>query len=269
MKTHPICKINLGLSIVARRTDGYHDLETVFYPVPLADELEIEEATADAIEVQGIELQGPTDDNLVMRAVRLLRQEGCDVPPVSIRLVKNIPSGAGLGGGSSDAAYALRMLNEMFALGLSAHRLRLLSARLGADCAFFVDPRPMLATGIGDILSPIDLDLRGLHLAIVKPTDFISTREAFARVSPRRPERSLSELSREGIGEWHKWVTNDFEASVFPAHPNVAKLKQQLYDCGAVYAAMSGSGSSVYGLFPKAEGFPSPTVGEIHFWGQL
>ncbi len=264
MKTRPCAKLNIGLNIVGRRADGYHDIETVFYPIPLCDELEIEEADADSFSLSGIPIVGNVEgspatmgaqgfgnveQNLVVKAVSLLRSEGFGIPPLSIRLEKNIPSGAGLGGGSSDAAFTVRMLNEMFTLGLSTEEMKRMVATLGADCAFFIEAKPAYAEGIGDVLSPIELDLSGLFLVLVKPDDVVSTREAYSRTTPHVPQLSLREAVRCDITAWRDTVVNDFEQSVFPLHPEIAALKQSLYEQGAVYASMSGSGSSVFALF--------------------
>ena len=252
MKTFPCAKINLGLYVTERRPDGYHNLETVFYPIPLCDELDIESSDHDSLSLAGIHVDGPAEDNLVVRAVRLLRDEGHAVPPVSIRLSKHIPSGAGLGGGSSDAAHTVVMLNDMFRLGLTPDAMECLVARLGADCPFFVRHRPVFATGIGDQFSPLPLNLSGLHLLLVKPDDFVSTREAYQGVRPQRPLHDLRQSILRPVGEWASTVANDFERSVFPQHPAVEAIKRLLIAQGALYAAMSGSGSSVFGLFAEA-----------------
>lgn len=263
MKMFPCAKINLGLYVTERRPDGYHNLETVFYPIPLCDELEVElsECGHDTLEIQGLPTGGdhapaigvegilsPTD-NLVMRVVQMLREEGRMIPPLRVRLRKEIPSGAGLGGGSSDAAAMMRVLCDMFSLGLTEEDMERRVARLGADCAFFIRSIPVFATGIGDQFTPLRLDLSGLWLVLVKPSDFVSTREAYAAIVPRRPHHNLRESILRPIEEWSQLVTNDFEDSVFPTHPAIAHIKQRFYDNGALYAAMSGSGSSVFGLF--------------------
>ncbi|MBQ8968220.1 MAG: 4-(cytidine 5'-diphospho)-2-C-methyl-D-erythritol kinase [Bacteroidaceae bacterium] len=259
MKTYPCAKINLGLYVTERRPDGYHNLETVFYPIPLCDELEMETATKDLFLAEGFEVAGPAEENLVLRAVRLLRDQGHPVPPLRIRLKKTIPSGAGLGGGSSDAAFTVRMANDLCALGLSDEEMEHLMTRLGADCPFFVRHQPVLATGIGDQFTPLSLRLCDLWLLLVKPDDFISTREAYANVTPRRPQYPLAESILRPVSEWSEFVSNDFEHSVFPLHPTVAAIKQDLYAHGALYAAMSGSGSSVFGLFRER-----PTEAVLH-----
>ena len=249
MKTFPCAKINLGLYVTERRPDGYHNLETIFYPIPLCDELEIETGDKDTLVVEGIDVAGPSEDNLVLKAVRQLRANGFYIPQLHIRLFKHIPTGAGLGGGSSDAAYTMRLLKELFHLSLSDDQMEQLLAPLGADCPFFVRSQPVLATGIGNEFSPISLSLSGLWLLLIKPDDFVSTREAYSLVHPQQPQHHLNESIMRPIEEWPKYIFNDFEQSVFPLHPTIADIKQRLYDEGALYAAMSGSGSSVYGIF--------------------
>lgn len=252
------CKINLGLNIVERRPDGYHNLQTIFYPVPLFDELTISEGRdADVLTLGGHPLEGEVQDNLVLRAVRLLRQEGFSVPPLNIDLRKVIPSGAGLGGGSSDAACMVRSVAELYGLSLSQKKMEELVGRLGADCPFFVNPRPVYAEGIGDVFAPISLSLSGWYLMLVKPEVHVSTREAYAGVHPHQPTFSLLETAKLPVGQWAENMTNDFEESIFASHPLLAEIKQELYRRGAAYASMSGSGSTIFGLFrsrPDCEG---------------
>ena len=256
--TQTCCKINLGLNIVERRPDGYHNLQTIFYPVPLYDELTIRESDSeDELTLGGHPLEGEVQDNLVLRAVRLLRQEGFSVPPLSIDLRKVIPSGAGLGGGSSDAACMVRSVSQLFGLSLSQEQMERLVGRLGADCPFFVNPRPLYAEGIGDVFTPISLSLSGWYLMLVKPEVHVSTREAYAGVRPHLPAFSLLETAKLPVGQWAGKMTNDFEESIFASHPLLAEIKQELYTQGAVYASMSGSGSTIFGLFrsrPDCEG---------------
>ena len=249
MVSRPNCKINLGLCVVERRPDGYHNLETIFYPIPLCDELQVSEAQEDMMEVKGIQLDGDVFDNLVWRVVTLLRGKGYAIPPIHVVLTKNVPSGAGLGGGSSDAAFMMKMLNEMFRLNLSITEMEQMVSSLGADCAVFIQNNPVFAEGIGNVFTPISLDLKGWYLVLVKPDDFISTREAYSAVVPQKPAHSLKELAQMPVEEWQGKMVNDFEKSVFPLHPTVESICRQLYDAGAAYAAMSGSGSSVFGLF--------------------
>ena len=255
MKSHPNCKINLGLHVVRKRPDGYHDLETIFLPVhDLCDELEITptEGSATVVRQEGIVLDNAPDDNLCMKAYRLLQEE-FGIPPVEILLRKNIPFGAGLGGGSSDAAFTLKMLNDMFSLGLSVDDLEQRAARLGADCAFFIQNRPAYATGIGDQLEPLDIDLSSYRIVIeIPPNEHVSTREAYAGLhlqSGNRPD--LRQAVRQPVSQWRDIIVNDFEASVFPAHPAIAALKEDMYRRGALYACMTGSGAAVFGLFPN------------------
>ena len=244
------CKINLGLNVVERRTDGYHNLQTIFYPVPLFDELTIRESEdEDVLMLGGNSLEGDVQDNLVLRAVRLLRQEGFSVPPLNIDLKKVIPSGAGLGGGSSDAACMVTTLARLYDLPLSVERMELLVGKLGADCPFFINPRPLYAEEIGDVFTPISLNLSGWYLMLVKPEVYVSTREAYAGVHPHMPAYSLLETIKLPVGQWVGRMVNDFEESIFSNHPLLAEIKQELYRQGAAYASMSGSGSTIFGLF--------------------
>lgn len=249
MKTLPNCKINLGLNILSRRPDGYHNLHTVFYPIPLCDELQVEEAQEDQMTVLGIPLDAAPKDNLVWRVVDMLREKGYHVPPVSVVLNKHIPSGAGLGGGSSDAAFMMKMLNEMFSFHLSTKKMEEYLSRLGADCAVFVQNRPVFAEGIGNVFTQISLSLSGMYLLLAKPSDYISTREAYAEVVPCEPAIQLRQVMTLPVTEWAGRLVNDFERSVFPHHPRIAALVDRFYNMGAVYSSMSGSGSSVYALF--------------------
>ena len=254
MKTTPNCKINLGLHVVGRRPDGYHNLETLFLPVhDLCDELEINPSTASSttIHQEGILLDNAPGDNLCMKAYRLLQEE-FGIPPVEILLHKHIPFGAGLGGGSSDAAFTLKMLNQMFALGLSVKELEQHAAQLGADCAFFIQNRPAYATGIGDQLQPLDLDLSAYRIAIeIPPEEHVSTREAYSGLHLLDcPRPDLRQAVRQPMAQWRETIVNDFEASVFPAHPAIVALKNDMYRRGALYASMTGSGAAVFGLFP-------------------
>lgn len=252
MIAFPNAKINLGLDITDRRPDGYHNLVTVFYPVAWRDILEIVPSVsgADTLTVSGRGCDCPPEKNLVMKAVRTLRSI-CDIPPVDIYLRKVIPDGAGLGGGSSDAAFTLRMLRDMFNPDLSDKTLATVASGIGADCPFFIYNRPMAATGIGNRLEPIEiLALLDKWIAVVKPPVSVSTKEAYAAIRPATPTNDLREIvSREPLSRWQGVVKNDFEPSVFPAFPIIAEVKQRLYDLGAVYASMSGSGASVFAIF--------------------
>lgn len=252
MITFPNAKINIGLNITARRPDGYHNIETLFYPIALSDVLEIvpSQNNETTLTITGIEVDGDAEQNLVMKAYRLLQSQ-YQLPAVDIHLHKVIPFGAGLGGGSSDAAYTLRMLRDIFTLPITDDELAKLAARLGADCPFFIYNRPLIATGIGDIFSSVDFSLRGKHIVLVKPSIAIPTAQAYAHVKPHIPEVALKEKITTDISLWRNEIVNDFECSVFPNHPRIAAIKQQLYDMGAEYASMSGSGSSVFGIFNK------------------
>ena len=245
------CKINLGLNITERCPDGYHNLQTIFYPVPLFDELTIKEGQhEDVLTLGGNPLEGEVQDNLVLRAVRLLRQHfGEAFPPLSIDLLKVIPSGAGLGGGSSDAACTVQTLVKLYDLPLSDKQMERLVAKLGADCPFFINPRPLYAEGIGDVFTPVSLNLEGWYLMLVKPDVHISTREAYAGVHPHQPICSLLETAKLPVGQWAGRMVNDFEESIFASHPLLSEIKWELYHQGAVYASMSGSGSTIFGLF--------------------
>ncbi|MDO5523949.1 MAG: 4-(cytidine 5'-diphospho)-2-C-methyl-D-erythritol kinase [Bacteroidia bacterium] len=258
----PNAKINLGLNIVSKRPDGYHNLETVFYPIGLKDALEIVPSGSSEpyrFFQTGIEIQGNAEDNLVIKALKLISEEK-QIPPIDIHLLKKIPFGAGLGGGSSDAAFMLKLLNETFSLGYSDTELEEKAARIGADCAFFIKNKPAFATGIGDELAEIELDLSNYLFVLVKPNVFVPTKDAYAMVAPQQPETSLKEIVKKPVSEWKGLMKNDFEPSVFKKYPEICNIKKQLYDSGAVYASMSGSGSSVFGLFEKEvelkEGFP-------------
>lgn len=252
MITFPNAKINLGLNIVEKRPDGYHNLETVFYPIPVKDALEFVPSAkaATSFSLSGIEVGGDAESNLVMRALRLLEKD-FSIPPIDIFMEKAIPFGAGLGGGSADAAFMLKMLNAEFRLQLSDCQLEAYAAQLGADCAFFIKNKPVFATGIGTVFEPIDFSLKGYFLVLVKPDIHVSTPLAYSLVRPHAPEFPLKEWLQKPIEEWKGHVVNDFELSVFTKFPAIAAIKDELYRQGALYASMSGSGSSVFGLFDK------------------
>ena len=256
MITFPIAKINLGLNVVEKRPDGYHNLETVFYPVPIKDALEIYEmdpdfpsATDCDLKVTNIRIEGDEQKNLVVRAYQLLRQDFPTLPRVHAHLYKGIPTQAGMGGGSSDCGYMITLLDEMFNLGLTEEQMIGYAARLGADCAFFIVNKPCYAEGIGERLQPISLSLKGWYLAVVRPAIPVPTKEAFSLITPQRPPRNCRDIVMQPVETWLDALTNDFEKSVFTLHPEIGAIKDRLYDLGAVYAAMSGSGSSLFGLF--------------------
>lgn len=252
MITYPNAKINLGLNIVEKRPDGYHNLETIFYPINLQDALEVTLLEGDKeyeLTLSGTLIEGNPEDNLVVKAYRLLKEDYPHIAPVDIHMYKHIPTGAGLGGGSADAAFMIKLLNDKFNLGLSIEEMENYAARLGADCAFFIQNKPVFASGIGNIFEPIQLSLKGYFLVLVMPDIFVSTKDAFSLITPKMPVQSLKEIVRMPVETWRATMKNDFENSVFKKFPEIAAIKDKLYDMGAIYASMSGSGSSVYGIF--------------------
>ncbi len=250
----PNAKINIGLNITRRRADGYHDIETVFYPIGWKDALEIVPSEQSnegcSYHGSGLNIDCSPEKNLVFKAYALLKND-FPLPPVDIYLHKVIPYGAGLGGGSSDAASMLLLLNEWANLGLTLDELAVYASKLGADCSFFIYNKPLFAQGIGNLFEPLELSLAGYYLVLVKPPVFVSTAEAYASVTPTLPEVSLKELLKMPVREWKGRVNNDFEESVFARSPLIREIKEQLYLSGALYASMSGSGSSVYAIFAQ------------------
>ncbi|WP_373523169.1 4-(cytidine 5'-diphospho)-2-C-methyl-D-erythritol kinase [Aquiflexum sp.] len=247
----PNAKINLGLYITAKRKDGYHDIETCMVPIPLYDALEMIVDKKTVFDVSGLAIPGDEKDNIILKALKLLRKDFNDLPNVHVHLLKNIPMGAGLGGGSADAAFALTLMNKLFELHLEDWFLEDYAAQLGSDCPFFIQNTPKIATGRGEILEPVYVDLKGDHIVLVKPQIHIGTKEAYAGVNPKKPNQPLEEILADKT-LWKAHLINDFEASIFPKYPKLAAIKNQLYEMGAYYAAMSGSGSTVFGLFGKA-----------------
>ena len=250
----PCAKINLGLNIVGKRQDGYHNLETVFYPIKLCDKIEINECSSNIgescqLNLNGIKIEGNVSDNLVVKAYNKVKKLYPQIPPVTITLIKNIPSQAGLGGGSSDCAYTIILLNEMFNLGMSISDMQTLAVTLGADCAFFIKSTPAFATGIGECLEPINVDLSKYVIGVVKPELKISTKEAFAQITPMKPTKCCKDIVAQPIETWKYELVNDFELNIAQRYKEISEIKQAFYDLGAVYAAMSGSGSAVFGLF--------------------
>jgi len=247
----PNAKINLGLHVTTKRSDGFHDLETIFYPIDLKDALEFVESKELIFQNTGLPIDAPLEQNLVVKAWKLLH-ETYNIPPVSIHLHKVIPFGAGLGGGSADAAFMLNALNEYFKLNIPILKLQEYATQLGSDCAFFITNRPAFASGRGEILEEITVSLQGLQLIIVNPGIHVPTKEAFAAITPKQPLHSLREVIQRPIYSWKDELYNDFEQSIFPQHPAIAAIKVTLYKQGALYAAMTGSGSSVYGIFEQS-----------------
>jgi 4-diphosphocytidyl-2-C-methyl-D-erythritol kinase len=251
----PSCKINLGLKILRKRPDGFHDLATLFYPIPLCDALEVALGNdinnlGAAILNNGLTIDGDTENNLVYKAYKLL-QHDYFLPPLTFCLLKNIPMGAGLGGGSSDGAFAIRLLDAYFNLEIPKTKQLAYAAELGSDCSFFIQDLPCIGSGRGEILEPFDLSLKNYWIAIVKPDIHISTAEAFKGIVPEEFQSglSLTQILSQPIESWKNSLFNDFEKSIFPNHPKLQKIKEDLYQSGAVYAAMSGSGAAIFGLF--------------------
>lgn len=265
MVVFPHCKINLGLNVVGRRADGYHDLVTCFYPVGWEDVLEVVPSTSFALHQHGQIIPGAETDNLVVKAWRLLK-EAFDIDPVEIHLLKHIPVGAGLGGGSSDGAFTLRALNDLFSLNLTTEQLAVYAGKLGSDCAFFVYDKPMIGTGRGERLEAVNVNLRGMHLAIVKPEIHISTADAFKMITPRKPEADIRSIV-EGypVSAWKDLLVNDFTSVVFGRYPLLSAISERLYACGALYVSLTGSGSAVYGIF-DAEVELSEEFREYTYW---
>lgn len=258
MVVFPNCKINLGLHITGKRPDGYHELETVFYPVQLRDALEIVHATTEEPEdirftASGLSIPGNSASNLCVKAYQLLKKDFPELPPIQMHLHKVIPMGAGLGGGSSDGAFALKLLNEKFQLKLNQDQLIHYAAQLGSDCPFFILNRPCYGTGRGEILEPIELNLSGHRFVLIHPGIHVSTKWAFEQLTPAKAPRPITEILQQSLSEWKRELVNDFEAPILRAYPEIASIKRALYDDGAVYASMSGSGSTVFGIYAPGQ----------------
>jgi 4-diphosphocytidyl-2-C-methyl-D-erythritol kinase len=263
MINFPNAKINIGLNITERRPDGYHNLETIFYPVQIKDALEVIEAPELSFESSGLDIPGRMEDNLCIKGYHLLKKD-FDLPPVKIHLHKNIPIGAGLGGGSADAAFFIRLMNDKFNLDLTIDQQLSYARKLGADCAFFIENKPVFAFEKGDEFETIKLDLSGYSIALVMPDVHISTSEAYSGVKPMPVKQSLFDLIYEPIGEWKNFIKNDFELNIFKNHLEIRGVKAALYEAGAIYASMSGSGASVFGIFDK-----TPDLAELEQHSQV
>jgi 4-diphosphocytidyl-2-C-methyl-D-erythritol kinase len=269
MVSFPPCKINLGLNVTGKRSDGFHDISTCFYPVPWTDVLEIVPADNFSFSTGGVKIPGSSADNLCVRAYSLLKKD-FELKPVAIYLLKIVPVGAGLGGGSADGVFTLKILNDLFRLDLPSAKFRDYAAQLGSDCSFFIDNKPMIGTGKGEILSEVAFSLNGRYLVIVKPEVHISTSEAFAGITPREPDTDLKTvLEREPITKWRDLVTNDFEHQLFQRFPIIEAIKQKLYAYGAVFASMSGSGSAVFGIFDQEIDLRKEFPNEVYWSGFL
>ncbi|TAG12224.1 MAG: 4-(cytidine 5'-diphospho)-2-C-methyl-D-erythritol kinase [Sphingobacteriia bacterium] len=259
MISFPNCKINLGLNIIGKRADGYHDLETVFYPLQLTDALEIIRADATDLSPQstpvfstsGLPIPGDQNNNLCIKAYQLLKKDFPALAPIKIHLHKAIPMGAGLGGGSADASFTLQLLNKKFNLNLSEKKQIEYAAELGSDCPFFVINQPSIAKGRGEILSPLTLNLSAYNFVLVHPGIHISTKWAFEQIKPFRQNPPIQEIIETPIQNWKSTLFNDFEAPIAAAFPEINTIKNKLYETGAVYASMSGSGSTVFGIYQK------------------
>ncbi|RKD16184.1 4-(cytidine 5'-diphospho)-2-C-methyl-D-erythritol kinase [Pelobium manganitolerans] len=250
MLIFPSAKINIGLNVVKRRADGYHDLETIFYPIQLCDALELVESSKMKFESSGIPIPGNTDQNLCLKAYQLLRND-FDLPNIHIHLLKKIPVGAGLGGGSADAAFFIKLVNQYFKLNLNVEQMQVYCRKLGADCAFFIENKPVYAFAKGDEFENIEIDLSAYHIALLMPNVHVSTAEAYAGVNPKPSSKSLKELIKLPVSDWQQHIYNDFEPHILKAHPIIAKAKKALYQAGALFSLMSGSGASVYGIFDE------------------
>ena len=272
MIVFPNCKINLGLRILRKRNDGYHDLETIYYPLALYDVLEIVRSTEDAsrlsFSTSGSPIEGNGHNNLCVKAYDLLKKNHPGLPAAKIHLHKTIPTGAGLGGGSADAAFTLKLVSEKFDLRLSTEQLIDYALQLGSDCPFFIINKPAFAEGRGEILETILLDLSAYKFILVNHGIHINTAEAFSGITPALSTKSLKEIIQQPIYTWKSELVNDFEKTVYGKYPEIEVMKNKLYDGGAVYASLSGSGSTVYGIFEKnaVVNHPSPSP---FFWKEL
>jgi 4-diphosphocytidyl-2-C-methyl-D-erythritol kinase len=247
----PNCKINIGLNITDKRPDGYHNLESIFYPLPLSDVLEAVPAKQFEFKVSGLPIQGPIENNLCLRAIRLIKTRFANLPQIGIYLHKHIPIGAGLGGGSADAVFLLVLLNHGFDLGLSSEELLAYAAQLGSDCPFFLVNQASFVSGKGDHLLPVALDLSAYSIVLIHSGIHIDTSWAFSTITPCRPKKSVAEIVRRPVKEWRQELKNDFEKPVFSKYPELERIKEKLYEFGALFVSLTGSGSSIYGIFEK------------------
>ncbi len=251
MVRFPNCKINLGLHVTQKRQDGYHNIETVLYPILLRDALEFIPSTNLQFEVSGLEVTGKAEDNLCLKAYHLLKKDFPQLPALKIHLHKAIPIGAGLGGGSSDGAFMLKMINEKFGLQLSEAALIDYALKLGSDCPFFIINKPCYATGRGENLETVNVDLLAYKMIVVNPQIHVSTKDAFSKATPEIPEISIKEIISQPVESWKENLSNDFEKPVFDLHPAIKKIKEAMYAAGSIYASMTGTGSTVFGIFHK------------------
>lgn len=266
MIVFPNAKINLGLHVLAKREDGYHELETFFYPIPYSDILEVLEIKSSSMPIEfqhsGMAIPGKPEDNLCVKAWALL-SEACKIPSLQLYLHKILPNGAGLGGGSSDAAFTITALNSLFSCGLGEDLMEDMAAKIGSDCAFFIRNRPCFAYGKGEILKPSSLSLKGYYLLLITPDIQVSTAEAYAGIIPQMAVIPLEEILSKDISEWKNFLKNDFEKHIFLKYPDIENIKMSLYAHDAIYASMSGSGSSVFGIFNSEPNFEYAGKGKI------
>ncbi|MEI6628349.1 MAG: 4-(cytidine 5'-diphospho)-2-C-methyl-D-erythritol kinase [Alphaproteobacteria bacterium] len=257
MVVFPNCKINLGLNILRKREDSYHDLETVFYPIPLNDALEVIRAqstvNSNQFTTSGLQIDGNTDNNLCLKAYHLLKQDFLFLPSIQMHLHKVIPMGAGLGGGSADGAFALKLLNDAFHLNLSIQQLIDYALQLGSDCPFFIINKPCFATGRGELMEETALNLSAYQFVIINPKIHIGTGWAFGNIIPKIPEQSIKNIIQQPINTWKDVLANDFELPAIQHYPEIGEIKAELYNQGAIYSSMTGSGSTVYGIFENGQ----------------
>jgi 4-diphosphocytidyl-2-C-methyl-D-erythritol kinase len=265
MVSFPNAKINLGLHITEKRQDGFHSIESCFYPVQWCDALEILVSNTTSFTTSGIEIPGASDSNLCLKVYQALKKEYM-LPPVHIHLLKNIPIGAGLGGGSADAAFTIKLLNDLFSLNLSVTQMEDYLRPLGSDCAFFVNNKPVFAYDKGDRFSSIELSLKGYFIVIVYPEVHISTKEAYSSVIPKKSQVSIERILQKDIKEWKSLLKNDFEDALFPKYPVLKEIKETLYSKGALYASMTGSGSAVYGIFSEGTALKNAFPEHFKVW---
>jgi len=265
MLTFANAKINLGLNLTEKRADGYHNLETIFYPIKLNDVVEIIDADETNCIIKGIDIPGDAEDNICLRAFKTL-QSDFNLPHQQIVLLKNIPVGAGLGGGSADAAFLIKLVNDKFTLGLSIEKMQDYARVLGADCAFFIENKPTFAFGKGDEFEDLKIDLSNYFMVLVKPEIHVSTAEAYSKVRVKQPTTSLKELINLPLSEWKGNIVNDFEISVFERYPEIDEIKTKLYAAGATFALMSGSGSSIFAIFERKVDLPELEKDNLVFY---
>ncbi|RYE10778.1 MAG: 4-(cytidine 5'-diphospho)-2-C-methyl-D-erythritol kinase [Sphingobacteriaceae bacterium] len=266
MIVFPNAKINIGLNVVSKRADDYHNLETIFYPIKIYDALEVVLSEEMAFTSSGIPIPGDAANNLCLKAYALIKQD-FNLPPVKTHLHKNIPIGAGLGGGSADCGFFIKVLNEICLLNLSAESMTNYARTLGADCAFFIDNQPVFAFNKGDQFEDLQLDLSAYHLVLVMPPVHVATAEAYSGVQPALSKLDLRSSLKLPVSDWKTQIKNDFERSVFQHHPQILSVKEALYQSGALYAAMSGSGASVFGIFSKKPDLCELEVANRVFYG--